>query len=92
MASVFDADGLQIGSIEATADGVVAFDIDGKRIGLFETHLEAVSAVFAAWRLDGEPRSEQLLLAIEALAETTPSDEQPGARGDAFRDCRLILL
>ena len=66
MASIFDADGLQIGSIEATADGVIAFDIDGRRIGLFETRLAACSACFAVWRRDGQPapsaNSEDLLL------------------------------
>ena len=70
MASIFDADGLQVGTIEAIADGVIAFNIDGRRIGRFGTSLDAVSACFAAWRRDGQPapteQGEELL--FEAIS------------------------
>ena len=78
MARIYDCDGLQIGAVEAAADGVVAFDIDDRRIGLFETRLEAVSACFAAWRRDGQlaasARSEEFLLeTIEAISASENS-------------------
>ena len=49
---------------------IAAYDIDGRLLGRFGTSLEAVSACFAAWRLDGQPaateQGEELL--FEAIS------------------------
>lgn len=55
MHKVFDHDGFVIGSLEASPHGIVARDVDGNKIGVFQTSIECVSAIHIAWRYDAEP-------------------------------------
>ena len=42
--------GIRVGSLDIDERGVIARDIDGQEIGVFQTAAEAASRVLAHWR------------------------------------------
>jgi len=62
---IFDADGELVGSIKPHGSGWKALDLDGRRLGTFDSRIEAVLTVLDAARDPGRAEA-RLLAAIEA--------------------------
>lgn len=67
--NVFDSTGRIVGSIEPEHGRVAAYSADGRRLGSFETAIEAASAVFRNARLGASERErileEELIAGVE---------------------------